>query len=280
MVNRRCENIDRATLERGDSTIFGVSWPEILWFARIRFPAKDVLINLASVGSNCYSDIDVLIPIPGTLPKGRRAHVPPIVRGRFVDCFLKLHADVFQPEFDKDNLQYEETTLLWQGLAVYHTIAVVRNDKLMYNNLKDCSEEDARAFSAGMCQWAISQLGSILKDRKRVANLSSTQKYFLWVDLFALNQLICKEEHGFLEMLAGPERFSRLKNYLKFHIETLNEMLDQEIGRALRSVPEEEQAKFELNFYDNTLWLEYLVARRMMIQVAEADSADESEELD
>ncbi|KAJ9634214.1 hypothetical protein H2199_009098 [Coniosporium tulheliwenetii] len=189
LVNRRCENIDRATLEREDSTIFGISWPETRWFARIRFPAKDRLINLVNVDFDFdfYNDINVSVPIPCTLSKERRAQVPPIVRGRGVDCFFKLHGDVFRPQFDKDDLQYEETTLLWQGLAVYHTIAVVQNDNHMYDDLMGWSEKEARAFSAGMCQWAISRLSSILKDKNRVANLSLIQKYFLWVDLSALN---------------------------------------------------------------------------------------------
>ncbi|KAJ9650322.1 hypothetical protein H2201_009308, partial [Coniosporium apollinis] len=144
---------------------------------------KDRLINLANVDFDFYNDIDVSVPIPCTLSKERRAQVPPVVRGRGVDCFFKLHGDVFRPQFEKDDLQYEETTLLWQGLAVYHTIAVVQNDNHMYDDLMGWSEKDARAFSAGMCQWAISRLSSILKDKNRVANLSLIQKYFLWVDL-------------------------------------------------------------------------------------------------
>lgn len=103
VVNRHYEGIDRATLERIDSSVLGVLWPETCWFARITFPAKDMLINLGNVDFDFYKDIDVSVPTPCTLPKECGAPVPPIVRGRFGDFFFGPHGDVFHPQFDGDD---------------------------------------------------------------------------------------------------------------------------------------------------------------------------------
>jgi hypothetical protein len=225
-------------------------------------------MNVLNPEYDFYSDIDVSVPIPATLSHLGIANVSKIDRQRFLNLIFELHGNVFDRDSGEKNVHYKETSLFWQGLAVYYTIAAVKHNDLVYNHLKCDSETDARAFSASICQWALSQLSVMLKGRNRVTSLSLTEKYFLWADLLALNQLLCKEERGFLEALAVPEQFSRLKSFFKFHVEALGEVLDGEIDALLPGVSVELQPACNVKPYGNILWLEHLHQRWRMTDTA------------
>jgi hypothetical protein len=177
--------------------------------------------------TNWDSDTDAKILIPGKLPTSCDVRIPPAVRRGFTDYFFEFHRDVFHPE-DK-NYPDEENALLWQGLAVYHTIAVTNNSyRHIYNNFKGQSE-GVRKFSNEMCHWAMSH---IRKNIRELMDLSLIQKYYLWADLFALNEVLCDGEQEVWEKLTSPEKFSRLKSFLEFHVNMVDEDICHDIGES------------------------------------------------
>lgn len=104
------------------------------------------------------------------------------------------------------------------------------------------------------------------------------QKCVLWMDLFALNQLMRKEEQGVLEKLAGLAEFFRLKSMLNFYVKRLDRELSEEIEFFLEGILEKENIQRDKKFGENTLWLEFLNWRWKMVQVAEVYRIDVSED--
>jgi hypothetical protein len=274
-----------------NAPIFGLNFPETRWFVNIRFPKKEKLDELSKFASELGIDADAdadavkhmlnfdpfnhvepIVSIPGVAATGRRAKAPRIVANRFENCFFQLHHDVFRPQLNESNDEYNETILLWQGVTVYHIIAVIQSGT-KYNHTNGASIEEVRDFSSEMCQWAISLLKANLK---RTAGLSLMQKCVLWMDLFALNQLMRKEEQGVLEKLAGLAEFSRLKSMLNFHVKRLDRELSEEIEFLLEGILEKENIQRDKKFGENTLWLEFLNWRWKMVQVAEVYRIDVS----
>ena len=81
--------MDFGTLERDSFPIFGIGMPETYWFARVRFSAKDKVMNLDVINFEFYECIDVSVPILKTLSTSRKAKTEAsrIAREAFPDFF-------------------------------------------------------------------------------------------------------------------------------------------------------------------------------------------------